>query len=99
MIFVDLLSTNTSGSSSLQISILRFYIDSEKEKAVKVENLTETEIDLNELLIGGEYIIGNNAERFSIKNSGIAFLENLSVQFSGSYLRATKMKRKNNYSA
>lgn len=93
MLFVDLLSTNTDSSSPLQIPILRFYIDSEKEKAVKTENLTETEINLDELLIGGEFIIGNHSKKFSIKKDGIAFLENLCIQFSCSYLRATMVKR------
>lgn len=95
MLFVDLLSTNTDSSSPLQIPVLRFYIDSEKEKTVKTVNLTETEINLDELFIGGEFIIGNHSKKFSIKKDGIAFLENLSVQFSGSYLRATKLQKEN----
>ncbi len=95
MFFVDLLATNTDSSSPLQIPILRFYINSEKEKSVKTKNLTETEINLDELLIGGEFIIGIHSKRFSIKKDGIAFLENLSIQFSGSYLRATKLQKEN----
>lgn len=94
MFFVDLLSTNTDSSSPLQIPILRFYIDSKKEKSVKTKNLTETEINLDELLSGGEFIIGKDAKRFSIKKDGIAFLEYLCIQFSGSYLRATKVQKK-----
>ena len=99
MFFVDLLTTNTDSSSLLQIPILRFYIDSKKEKSVKTKNLTETEINLDELLIDGEIIISNHSKRFSIKKDGIAFLENLCVQFSGSYLRATKLREKINHPA
>ena len=99
MLFVDLLSTNTDSSSPLQIPILRFYIDSEKEKTVKTVNLIETEINLDELLSDGEFIIGNHSKRFSIKDDGIAFLENLCIQFSGSYLRATKLQKKINHPA
>lgn len=94
MIFVDLLFTNTSDSPQLQIPVLRFYINSEKEKKVKVKLLTKKRINYAEMLIDGKYIIGADAKKFSIKNSGIAFLENLKFQFSGAYCRATQLQKK-----
>lgn len=88
--YVDILETNYSGD---QTSILRFSVDTEDEdQNIKIENLNGFKGDYKNFLEDGEFIVGKNAIKHSVKESGMLFLKNLIYEFKGSMIRATDVK-------
>lgn len=88
--YVDILETNYSGD---QTSILRFSVDTEDEdQNIKIENLNGFKGDYKNFLEDDEFIVGKNAIKHSVKESGMLFLKNLIYEFKGSMIRATDVK-------
>ena len=88
--YVDILSTKNDGT---QIAILRFSLDTtDEDQRISVKNLNDHKGDYKDLLIDGEFIIGKNAIKHSVEESGMLFLKNLKYEFSGSMIRATDVK-------
>lgn len=88
--YVDLLRTEYNDD---QTAIVRFKLDTlDENQEIDVENLNGYKGDYKEFLDEGEFIIGMNSLRHSIKDSGMLFLKNLQYEFKGSIIRATDVQ-------